>query len=125
MRGAELAASLSGTAVALPQVNEPTVADVNDAVFETNPPLPSGSCQRIGTKLPRVTRLSVGGSLTGARKPAKLNSDSTVNECVTAVVKSARSLPVTLNVRAPAVLVLTRSPLEVVPTQLNSDRSVQ
>src|SRR5687767_6233071 len=115
MPAGPLAVSPSGTTVALPQVRVPTVAEVNDAVFDTNPPWPSGNCQRIGTRLPRATRFSVGGSLAGARNPSKLNNESTVNEFVTAVVNSARSLPVTLNVRAPAVLVLTGAPFAVGP----------
>src|SRR6187399_1282403 len=120
-----LAASLYGTTGALPQVRDPTVAEVNDAGFVTKPPLPSGSCQRIGTKLPRATRLSVGGSLAGARKLAKLNSDATVNVLVTDAVKLTRSFPVTLNVRAPAVFVLTISPSATVPMQLSRETSVQ
>src|SRR6185436_4368030 len=104
------AVSVSGTTGALPQLNEPTVAEENEAGFETNPPRPSGRRQRIGTSAPRVTRFSVGGALAGARKPSKLKSDSTVKLWVTAVVKATESLAVTLKVRAPAVAVLMRAP---------------
>src|SRR3954468_206849 len=89
------AASPSGTAAALPQVKLPTVAELNDAGWVTKPPCPSGSRQRIGTSVPRDTRFSAGGALAGARKPSKLNVDSTVKACVTAVVKLTLSLAVT------------------------------
>ena len=98
-----LSVVIEGATGALPQLSEPTVAEVNDAGFVTYPPRPSGSFQRMGTNAPRDTRFSVGGALIGPIKPSKLNSDSTVNACVTAVVKFTRSLPVTLKVRAPAV----------------------
>src|SRR5688572_19733457 len=125
MPAGPLAASLSGTEAALPQVKLPTVAEVNDAGLVTNPPRPSGSCQRIGTSAPRATRFSVGGGLAGDRKPSKLKNDSTVNACVWLVVKPTASLAVILNVRAPAVRVLISSPCGVGDVQLISEMSSQ
>src|SRR6185436_16527470 len=115
--------SFSGTTGALPQVKLPTVAEVNDAGLVTNPPCPSGRRQRMGTSEPRVTRFSVGGACTAPRNPSKLNCDSTVNACVSAVVKLTASLAVTLKVRAPAVRVLMSSPLGFGAAQLTSDVS--
>src|SRR6185503_10756848 len=116
--------SFSGTTGALPQVKLPTVAEVNDAGLVTNPPCPSGSCQRMGTSEPRVTRFSVGGACTAPRKPSKLNVESTVKLWVTAVVKDTLSFAVTLNVRAPAVFVLISAPLSLGAVQLSSETSL-
>src|SRR5262245_35000938 len=97
--------------------------DWNAAVLVTNPPWPSGSCQRIGMRVLRATPLVIGG-FAGAEKPPQLNADSTVNVFVTAVVKLTRSLPVTLNVREPAVFVFTSAPSAFVPVQDCSETSV-
>src|SRR5688572_7263272 len=123
MPAGPVAGSLSGTGVPL-QVSVVADADVNDAVFVTKPPLPSGSFQRIGTNVPRGTRFGVGAGIRFGRKPSKLNVLATLKPCVTAVVKFTASFAVTLKVRAPAVRVFTIAPSGFGAVQESSEMSV-